>query len=136
MKMPDFIIKLLKIDESNDFIKKFPDTKYTQFTDIYAAIYNDKYIGGVVVNKNPDIKYYRKKGLYPKVAISYLFIKNKYRDYGLGQKLLNIVNKKYDKICLTTNRNWTNEAAIHLYEKNGFKIIKDNKVTSLWYWER
>lgn len=54
--------------------------------------------------------------------LSRLSIFPPYQDKGYGTEIVNILNEKYGCDCLWVNAD--NERAIHVYEKNGYKVSK------------
>jgi ribosomal protein S18 acetylase RimI-like enzyme len=137
-----FEIKLLDVEEIKKFIKIFNDAspKFRESNyDVYAVIDENNYnvfVGGIVINKKPGLKVYTKYNLKCIVAVSFIYLKKKYRSLGIGQKLLDIPLKKYKSICLTTNKGFTTKEAYKLYKKNGFRIIEQRGKTTSWYWSK
>lgn len=132
-------IRLLTLEEVKKFTSKFKDASphfHKDKYDIYGVIDKEIFIGGIVINKKPDISIYKKHNLKCEVTISFLYLLPRYRKMGIVQKLMNIPMKKYNTIGLTTNKGYTNDAAYKLYKKNNFRIIEERNRTSFWYWSK
>lgn len=131
-------IKLLNDNETKKFISTFKDAssyKESKY-DIYGASDGIVFVGGIVLNKKPDLKIYNKYKLKVDIDIAFIYLIHKYRRMGLGQKLLNIPMKKYNHISLTTNKGYTNIGAYELAKKNDFRIVEERGRTSSWYWSK
>ncbi len=132
----------IKISELEDnieikkFLDIFKDAKYGPNYKIFAAVFDRDYIGGIIVNENPDIEVYEKHSLHPGIAVSYLFVVEKYRSLGLGKKLLLKAIEGHEKVCLTTNKNQSSFQAVYLYEKMGFKKIEERGTTTFWFLDK
>lgn len=61
-----------------------------------------------------------------------LEVSDKYRRKGIAGSLLNLAIKKFECNKLTVNK--TNKEAIALYEKHGYKLVKENGL--MWYMEK
>ncbi|MFH1979072.1 MAG: GNAT family N-acetyltransferase [Patescibacteria group bacterium] len=132
-KLSNIKIKELDEKESKEFVKIFSDAKYGTGYKIFAAMLDGGYIGGIIINNDPVQEVYKKHNLKPEVAISFLFVLDKYREAGLGNKLLQRILKNYKKICLSTSQGWSKPQAYHLYEKNGFEKVEEKGRTTFWY---
>nr|QBK91546.1 MAG: acetyltransferase (GNAT) family protein [Pithovirus LCPAC302] len=55
-----------------------------------------------------------------KYSLEHLYIDPEYRYQGYGQQLLKLINKDYKQLNLMVAK--TNNIAIHIYKKLGFKI--------------
>lgn len=108
--------KLKEIKVSNDNIEKYsedlPTLKHLRCDDDYEGIIllNKTEIIGIV-NANTKDK-----------IIQALFVDTKYRNEGVGTKLIDIAVTRLKCNKLTVRK--TNSTAIQLYKKYGFKIIK------------
>lgn len=61
--------------------------------------------------------------IYERAEINYIFVLPGHRKKGIGRELLQYVLDHYDIENITLEVNVHNEAAIHLYEKIGFKVV-------------
>jgi ribosomal protein S18 acetylase RimI-like enzyme len=130
-------IKLLTPQEEKKFISKFKDASSSYSNhDIYGVIDNGIFVGGIVIAENPNQKIYQKYKLKCEAEIVFIYLLNKYRKIGLGQRLLNIPMKKYKTLGLITNKGFTTEGAYQLYRKNNFREIEKRSRTSNWYWRK
>ena len=111
----------------------FPSTeaiKYLQHDAECASYLNtliSDCVGEVLVNTNLDelVGYafvYNKEHAYAGFIFN-VFLYEQYRGYGLGQKLVTDIIKKYDGVDLTVDKD--NTHAIELYLKNNFVIIQN-----------
>lgn len=95
---------------------------------VYAAMYDNKYIGGLILNKKPP--FYLKNSI-KEVNILFLYLLPKFRGFGYAKKLLEIVVKKYSFITFITN-NRLSSKVYYLYKTSGFNVI--GKIDNLKYW--
>lgn len=83
------------------------------FTKIY--IYEDNYEkkGFIIASK-----------YYERMEIDYIYVCEKYRKMGIGNKLIAfLIENNHDIVNITLEVDTTNKAAINLYEKNNFQIV-------------
>lgn len=84
----------------------------------YIAYYLDKEIIG----------YIEYNDIYETIDIVNVFVEEKHRNKKIGTKLLKfLIDNNKDKSNITLEVNINNNAAIHLYEKLGFKKISIRK---------
>lgn len=111
----------------NDQTKTEWDTKWLKSKEGIVAIdEGKKRVAGYILINTKSEKY--------KNLITPLEIMPEYRRNGLGTKLLNEVNDKYDSTSLGV---WMdNKAAVNLYRKIGYEKVKDNFYSdgSGWYY--
>ena len=99
---------------------------------IYATYNKKKIVGGMIINLEPGIY----KTYKPDVALTYFIIKPAYRQRGLGRELIQLAQSKYNSIITSTNPKQTSLNAIRMYKRMNFKIIKEFKDGSkYWYWK-
>lgn len=132
-------IKLLNNTEVKQFISTInhasPSYKKEKY-DVYGAILGKNIVGGIVINKDPNLTVYKKYKLKCDAVLAFIYLTDKYRKMGLGQKLLNIPMKKYNYLGLTTNKGFTTRGAYELAKKNKFRIIENKGQTTIWYWSK
>ena len=131
-KTKNYLIKKLNNEESEKFISNFKNTssKYLKQHQIYCVFDKEEQIGGLVINLKPT---QIKDGPIGQVAITFLYVKPKYRKKNIANNLIKLMFTKYKSIILTTNHHSSKES-IHLYKKFGFKIINNKGTTKYWYW--
>ena len=83
--------------------------------EIFLCMVNDDIIGYIIINLNSNNRY----------SIEHFYIKEIYRNSGLGEQLRKYCIDRYDKLTLIVAM--TNHRAIHIYIKNGFEIIHSRK---------
>jgi putative acetyltransferase len=114
----------LKSEERNKDLNNIAKI-YKGKSRFWILLSNNNVIGTVaILNKNNQT-----------CLLKRLFLKNKYRKKGLGQRLLNFAlafakNNNYKEIELITSH-FAKSACI-MFEKNNFKVFKDNGEL-IWY---
>ena len=92
---------------------------HPQFSWVHAvkAVKGGSTIGVVMITDKGD----------GSVNFSCFSVDEKFRNQGIGRKILRFVKDKFQgkKIILETNKN--NQSAYHLYLSEGFKVTKDGK---------
>ena len=89
----------------------------------YAALENDRVIGGVIMVFEDIVKNW----------IRYIIIEENYRNSGTGSRLLEKITKHLkhgESIFVDAGAGLEDRGAVHFYEKNGFK--NRGKVKSLY----
>ena len=99
-----FNYKLDKKSLNNDFLK--------------VLVYEEKVIKGILVYQY----------LYDRIEIDYIIVDNNYRNLGIASKLLKYMEQKHTNINnITLEVRESNQEAINLYLKNGFKEVTKRK---------
>ena len=99
-----FNYKLDKKSLNNDFLK--------------VLVYEEKVIKGILVYQY----------LYDRIEIDYIIVDNNYRNLGIASNLLKYMEQKHTNINnITLEVRESNQEAINLYLKNGFKEVTKRK---------
>ena len=102
--LSQFNYKLEEKSFDNDFLK--------------VLIYEDSDIKGVLVYQD----------LIDIITIDYIVVSKEYRNCGIGTKLLEYIENKYQNINnITLEVRESNTAAINFYKSNGFKEVTKRK---------
>lgn len=110
------MIRKIDVEELKDFNEKFSDLSMVHYFGYFDL--------DVVVGY---IEYY---DLYENIDIGNIFVKEDYRNRGIGSLLLErliIFAKEKGKVNITLEVNVLNKYAIRLYEKYGFKKVAIRK---------
>lgn len=110
------MIREIDLEELKDFNEQFPDLSVVHYFGYFDL--------DVVVGY---IEYY---DLYENIDIGNIFVKEDYRNRGIGSLLLEgliIFAKEKGKVNITLEVNVLNKYAIRLYEKYGFKKVAIRK---------
>jgi len=60
---------------------------------------------------------------------------HEYRNQGWAKKLVQLAQKKYKSIMLTTGKK-SNPASKYLYKKLGFEVVGEKGSVKYWYWKK
>jgi len=102
-------------DGGDEIIENFVDRLSPEFF-CYVAKYKDEILGGICLNKA-----WKEFGIDDLVISSFTVIE-KYRCYGIGEKLLiSIISAIKDKAGISLRTHKFNSRAINLYKKLGFR---------------
>ena len=65
---------------------------------------------------------------FERIEIDYIYVTPKYRNQGIGSKLVSFIGEKYDDIYnITLEVDTSNYIAINLYKKIGFDVVAIRK---------
>lgn len=81
---------------------------YNDFEKVYGFYFDDKLVGVIDFSL-----------IYDRIELNYIFVKEKYRNKGIGSKMMEFIISYGFSISLEVNE--FNFNAINLYEKYGFK---------------
>ena len=137
-------VEIGKIETKAD-AKKFLDRFSKLQKDVYdkgeiiAAKRGGEYVGGVILKPPKAIhsyeqQRYKKHGVTPDVAVSNFIVSPSERGKGIGGRLLAEGTKGRGTVVLGTDNRGehTDAAALHLYEKSGFKPVKRERRSTFW----
>lgn len=116
---PNDLDQVMKIWlEGNLNAHPFIDRKYwiNNFEMVRDALQQSEII--VIEDKSQIIGFVGMKNTY----LAGIFVKNKFRRYGVESKLLNAIKRKYDSFTLEVYAE--NQAAVSFYNKQGLKIVR------------
>lgn len=107
------------------------DLKKEDLLDFNVTTYNDPFFRIIGYKKNNEILgYCTFHYIYDRIEILYIFVKEGYRGRKIGESMLKyIINYAKDQKCqnITLEVKQTNEVAINLYKKVGFKGVAIRK---------
>jgi len=115
----EWLEKYFEVEENDEKILSFPEEEILHKAGhIFFAVVDGEAIGTCTLMKLDDTRF----------EISKMCVTNKFQGYGIGEKLLDkVISKAYDlgaqEIMLSTNDKLT--AALNLYQKKGFRIVKE-----------
>ena len=84
----------------------------------YVFIENEKIIGYAMLAKSFSTEFGK-----PCIWIEDLYLKEEYRNQKIGSTFLEYIDKKYPNHILRLEAEESNELALHVYKKNGFKVL-------------
>ena len=125
------------IKDKLDSIDDLPKQKYSTKFKYYIIEIESTIAGICVFDENPEDNYklfgLNKEQLGHDMEILFFWVDSSYRNQHIGSDLLRFVTSKYKKfyIGLGTGR-MTSDAAHHLYQKFGFKVVVSVNVFR-WY---
>lgn len=99
----------------NDFLYATNDSP---FLEGYIFENDNQVIGYSLLAKSFSTEY----GL-PCIWIEDLYLKEEYRNQKIGSTFLEYIDKKYPNHILRLEAEESNELALHVYKKNGFKVL-------------
>lgn len=98
--------------------------------DIENCINDNPYLEGYVFEENGEIcgyamiaKSFSTEFGKPCMWIEDIYLKESYRDRGMGSDFLSFVSKKYPEAILRLEVEQENERAVYVYKKNGFEVM-------------
>ena len=108
--------------------------------DIHVIVNNKIIVACTLIDhklSNYETKLYSKLKVNPKVFVREFWVHPQFRGLGLGKQIIAFIVKSFSNIALSTDNTGenTNESAIHLYEKMGFRRVKVEKASTYWYKE-
>lgn len=83
--------------------------------------YKDNPFSHIIIYDNKGIVVYSK--IYNRIEIEYIIVNNKYRNNGIGTKLLKYIIDNNDITNITLEVSESNNSAIKFYQHNGFKKV-------------
>ena len=99
----------------NDFENCVNDNPYLEG---YVFTINDLILGYAMVAKSFSTEFGK-----PCIWIEDLYLKEEYRNQKIGSTFLEYIDKKYPNHILRLEAEESNELALHVYKKNGFKVL-------------
>lgn len=99
----------------NDFENCVNDNPYLEG---YVFTINDLILGYAMVAKSFSTEFGK-----PCIWIEDLYLKEEYRNQKIGSAFLEFIDKKYPNHILRLEAEESNELALHVYKKNGFKVL-------------
>ena len=99
----------------NDFNNCVNDNPYLEG---YVFTINDLILGYAMVAKSFSTEFGK-----PCIWIEDLYLKEEYRNQKIGSTFLEYIDKKYPNHILRLEAEESNELALHVYKKNGFKVL-------------
>ena len=84
----------------------------------YVFIENEKIIGYAMLAKSFSTEFGK-----PCIWIEDLYLKEEYRNKGIGSNFFNFIEDKYKNVIFRLEAEESNEHALYVYKKNGFEIL-------------
>lgn len=100
---------------NSDFDNCVNDNPYLEG---YVFCLEDKILGYAMIAKSFSTEFGK-----PCIWIEDLYIKDEYRNKGIGSKFFKFIEEKYPNTIMRLEVEESNEAALHVYKKAGFKIL-------------
>lgn len=100
---------------NSDFDNCVNDNPYLEG---YVFCLEDKILGYAMIAKSFSTEFGK-----PCIWIEDLYIKDEYRNKGIGSKFFKFIEEKYPNTIMRLEAEESNEAALHVYKKAGFKIL-------------
>ena len=98
--------------------------------DIDNCVNNNPYLEGYVFEDSKEIQGYAMVAKSfstefgkPCIWIEDLYIKEKYRGFGIGERFMQFITEKYTDCIFRLEVEEENEKAVRLYEKCGFTVL-------------
>ena len=100
---------------NSDFDNCVNDNPYLEG---YVFCLEDKILGYAMIAKSFSTEFGK-----PCIWIEDLYIKDEYRNKGIGSKFFKFIEEKYPNTIMRLEVEESNEVALHVYKKEGFKIL-------------
>lgn len=100
---------------NSDFDNCVNDNPYLEG---YIFCLENKILGYAMIAKSFSTEFGK-----PCIWIEDLYLKEEYRNKGIGSKFFKFIEEKYPNIIMRLEAEESNEVALHVYKKEGFKIL-------------
>ena len=100
---------------NSDFDNCVNDNPYLEG---YIFCLEDKIFGYAMIAKSFSTEFGK-----PCIWIEDLYLKDEYRNKGIGSKFFKFIEEKYPNTIMRLEAEESNEVALHVYKKEGFKIL-------------
>lgn len=100
---------------NSDFDNCVNDNPYLEG---YVFGLEDKILGYAMIAKSFSTEFGK-----PCIWIEDLYLKEEYRNKGIGSKFFKFIEEKYPNTIMRLEAEESNEVALHVYKKEGFKIL-------------